>query len=117
MQRLSIVPNHVKTATFCRAFWPEGADNPVAALPHGTANLTNIASPLTCGRKKVKYGSVVPDVKSRRAQCNFRDVPDEPIHTFGSRTQPFSSHVNCRLGNVQHCDVSISAPKQIVNER
>ena len=111
-----VVAHHVQPAASGRTLWSERAHDHITARPDTVQHTMNIAGAVLRSRQKMKYSSIVPNIKAMSRQKNAGDVAANPVHVCRGVSQPLPCHFKSRLRDVQNGDVRISSPKEIIRQ-
>lgn len=112
-----IVSNDIEAAAFLRAFRAERGDDNMAAVSKRTFHVSDIFSAVVRIGEKVKYGAVVPDIKTIGGQFGGRDVGFDPVDPPGTGPEPRSTVVDSPAGNIEDRHIDKAEIQQIVGQR
>jgi len=115
MQRLRVIPNHLKPTTPCRSFRSECTDDNVATALYGANNLADISSPVSCSGQKMKNRSIMPHIVGRSWQFSSRDVGDQPVNVLCDIAQPLPRGRDGGLRNIENRQVDETASEPSTN--
>src|SRR5882757_4989897 len=85
VQRLRIVANNVKTATFGWPLWSESADNDMPAGFDRAGYLTDISDARLWRGQKMKYGAIMPHIVSVRLKVCVSNIGRQPMNPRSRR--------------------------------
>jgi hypothetical protein len=77
VQALSVIGNHVQTATFSRALWPESADYHLPSGLDRIGHLTHVCNALFWRCQKVEHCTIMLHIVGTGLQLRFGNVGDD----------------------------------------
>jgi hypothetical protein len=117
VERFRIVEDNIQAAAFGRTLWPKRRNHYVPPRLYGMRNLTHISRAVTWVRKKMKHGSVVPEIIFIAGECESSYVSVKPIHGARTVAKTPLGYVKRDGRKVQNRQIAVPAIQQIIDKR